>query len=869
MFRRKHDQLRAEMQTHLEEEIQLNRERGMSPEQARAAALQRFGNTTLALEESRAVWIPPLAEQTLQDLHYALRTFRRNPVFSLAAVLVIAAGIGASSAVFSFLDTVFVRKLPYAKPQQLVTVGIAAPILDYDFLFAGAYLYLRESPHPFIQLTSWTGTPECDVTEDRPQSWICGQVESTFLSTLGIEPLIGRNFADEEDRPNAPKVALLSFAIWHSRYGADPHVLGRLISIDGSPVRIIGVLPPDFEFPSLAHIDMLVPQALGMAHPDPQRSGRALHVLGRIAPGLSPPEALVKLQPFFRLQLANVPPNFRKEVHPAFRSLRDYQVGSLAKAGRLLAAATAAILLIVVANVAGLLLARGLSRSREFAIRSSLGAGRLRIGRQLLTESLVLGVLGGVVGCVLAGVLLRVFKALAPTTIPHIEDMSLNASVLVFALAASVCSGVLFGFAAAFPLTRLTRSHSYIRQILVAGQLAISLVLLCGSGLLLESLYRVQHVAYGLTSDHVLVADLSLAFKRHPNAAARQQFIDTLLERMRAIPGTSAVAFTDTVPPSGFVHDRPFTNFVVNGRRVQVDGTGGMVAWRSVTPEYFHTLGIHTLNGRTFNEQDRSSKDELMVISHLLARRLFPQQNAIGASIRPSPEGPVYRVAAVVSDVRNSGLAPAQLVEYYVLRKHITDPEQGRNADIMSRAVHFYDGQGSIILRSSGRQDLVTSSIREQLRQLDPTTPVTINTLDERLSVLQEGPRFSTALLCGFAAVGLLLAAAGLYGLVSYLVAQRRKEIGLRFALGATRQHVIGLVLKHAFHSALPGILVGLILAFATTRWFEGLLFEVQARNPGIFAAAALALFLVVILASLVPSWRGAQVDPASVLRQD
>ncbi len=872
-------QLRSEIEAHIAAETELNIERGMSPEEARSAALRRFGNLTQTVEEARSVWIPGLVDEFAQNFRYAVRAFRRSPAFALSAAAIIALSMGAVVPVFSFLDRVFLRPLPYEHGGQLVTLGLRAPILDFDFLFANDYLYLRQSKTPFSNLTSWTGVPECDLTEESPLSLACGQVESTFLPTLGIKPLLGRNLTPDEDRAGAMKVALLSFGFWKSRFAGDSRVLGRSISIDGNSVQIIGVLPRSFEFPSLARIDLLIPQAMAISAYRPNQSGRALHVIARLKPGVSVNQAFEQLQPFFRFQLASVPPNFREEVRPALQPLRQYQVGSLLQAGWLLAASLVAILLIEVANLASLLLARGLSRAREFDIRFSLGAGRWRLARQIITESVVLNLFGAAIGYLVAAFLIRVLRAFAPATIQHAAEVTLDLRVLLFTCAASLVTGVIVGLIAALTLPeRRSLSGKFaskpsgqtrLRHGLVAIQIAVSLTLVSVSGLLIESFQRLYHLSYGLQSEHVLVADISLGFKRYPNSAARQQFLETLLERLRPIPGTSAVAFTDTVPPSGFVHDRPFSNFVVNGHPVETRGTGGMVAWRTITPQYFHALGIPILRGGSFEGTDRPASEDVIVLSKTLAHRLFDDAEAVGSRIRVAPGNPDYRVVGVVADVRNSGSSAAQLPEYYVLRKKIVNPQEGRDANIMSRSVHFYDGQGSVIVRTAGREDLVTDAIRQEIHELDPVTPVAVSTLDSRIAELRQAPRLRMLLVSIFAILALFLAATGLYGAMSYLVTARTREIGVRMAVGATPPQVMRLVLQQALLWTLAGLVPGLLLSFAAARFFRPLLFQVAPYNPKLFAFAASVLLLVTTLASLLPSIRASRVDPVNALRHD
>ncbi|MBV9611003.1 MAG: ABC transporter permease [Acidobacteriaceae bacterium] len=556
--------------------------------------------------------------------------------------------------------------------------------------------------------------------------------------------------------------------------------------------------------------------------------------------------------------------------------MRDSQVGGLRKAGLLLAGAIAAVFFIQIANIASLMLARGVGRTREFDIRFSLGASRGRITRQVVTETVIVSLIGGAAGCLIAAALMRLLRSLVPATIPHGNQVGVDVRVLLFFGAATVVTGIIVGLIAALtlpdsrtltvqaPSQDATKLPLYRR--LIAFQIAISLMLITLAGMLIQSFEHLQSLAYGVRSEHVLLADISLGFKRYPNAASRQRFLYAMLDRLRALPGTTAAAFADTVPPSGFVHDRPFSNFVVDGVPVSVRGTGGMVVWRSITPQYFQALGIPLLRGRSFTDADRASRANMLVLSNSLARRLFGNNAAaIGQHLRTSPQSPDYTVIGVAADVRNNGLSPQQFPEYYELRKNIANAAQGSDADMMARSQHRYDGEGSVIVRTSGRPDLITQALRE----LDTTVPITESTFDSRIAELLQAPRFRTALVTTFAATALLLALSGIYGTMSYLISQRNREIGIRMAVGATRQQILSLMMKRALGWTASGLLAGLCLSFLAARWSQSLLFEVSARDSRVFVAAALLVLFAAITATLLPSLRATRIDPVQTIRQD
>ena len=876
---RLHRDMEEEMRLHIEQRARQQGGRGLSPENSREAAQRRFGNRTALGEQAREAWIPPALESMIQDVRYAWRGLRRNPSFSLTTILVIALGIGASTAVFSVVDRLLFRSLPYPDADRLVSVGITAPILlGGDFLTANDYLQLRDVQTPFSTLASMTGVADCDLTEDHPLRLDCAQVDSAFLPTFGVQPFLGRNFTREEDRPNVPKVALVSYGFWRSRLGGDPNVLGKTIPIDGTTTRVIGVLPQSFEMPNLVHADLVVPQAVALTGYRPGQSGRPLRVFGRLKPGVTIPQAFSQLQPYFRQEINIVPPAFQKSVHPTLRSLRDYQIKNVKAAAWMLLGGTLTILFIVCANVASLLLARSVARARELAVRSALGAGRWRLMRQIFTESGLLSLIGGITGCALASSLLQIFKALAPTSIPRLQQAALDGPILLFALAVTLACGVLFGLAPAFrsprPATLAGRgavgsSRTSLRHLLITAQIALSLVLLSVAGLLLESLWKLENVAPGISTSHVLTADITVSPHRYPNSASRGQFFDDLRDRLKTLPGVAAVAVSDTVPPSGMVQSRPISMLQVDGRPPLPLGAGGLVDWRSVTPDYFKVLGIFILRGTGFQEKDRVSKAAEYILSDSLARRLFGKEDPIGQTIhygRPNSDGIVVGVAA---DVKNNGLTGKSDPEYYVLRRKIEDPNAGRDEGLTSLSLHAYDGHAVVIVRTTLQPEIAAKWIRSETAALDSTTPVTVSTVSSQIRRLSERPRFNALLLSSFALVGLLLASAGLYGLISYLVVQRRQEIGVRMAVGATPRQIASLILNHALRWTAAGIAVGLLGTLVATRFLGSLLFEVSPENPILFSGAAVILLLISVAATLLPALRASRIDPMVVLRQE
>ncbi|MFB3920472.1 MAG: ABC transporter permease [Terriglobia bacterium] len=801
----------------------------------------------------------------LQDLRFGLRMLVKNPGFTAVAVITLALGIGATTAVFSVADRILFRSLPYPASERLVSVGFVAPIEPNEFMLGTDYLEWRAHQAPFESFTSMQpGVADCDLTDQNPVRLSCARVEASFLTTFGVSPLLGRNFIRDEDRPNAPKVALLAHGLWRSRFGGDPRVVGKAISLDGQPVRIVGVLASDFEFPTLAHVDILLPLALDETRQQRPNSGQVLRSFARLKPGVTAPQAQAALAPLFEESLKWVPAQFRKEVSVSVRSLRDRQVGDYRRASWILLAAVLAVLLIACANVAGLLLARGISREREIAVRSALGASRRRLVRQALTESGLLGLVGGGTGCIISYLFLSSFVRLAPAGIPKLDQASLDGRALLFALAASILSSLAFGLApslakpraealASRPAAGIAR-HTF-RQALVALQVALSLVLLAGASLLLRTLWNLQYQPLGLEAQGVITANINLGVQHYPQPAQQMAFYNELEARLQPLPGVAACALSDSLPPGGAMRSAVFAGMRVEGRPRIAEGTGGMVGWRAVTPGYFSALRIPILNGRPFEEADRNPDQHAIILSEALARRLFPGEDPLGKRLQRFPEQPTwFTVVGVAADVKNNGLTMPGDPEYYVVRGHAPEDTTRRT---------------SLIIRSSLDPKAVAAWLRQEIVAIDPTLPVTIETMTERVGNLAARPRFNAALLTLFAGFGLLLAAVGIYGVIAFLVSQRTQEIGIRMALGAQRPDILRLVFRQGMGIILAGVALGLVGALGLTRFLASQLYNVRPTDPLTLGIASLSLAAITGLACFFPARRATKVDPIVALRYE
>ncbi len=706
---------------------------------------------------------------------------------------------------------------------------------------------------------------DCDLTEQNPVRMVCAKVESSFLSTFGMQPLLGRNFTPDESRPNGPKVALISYGLWKSRFGGEPGVVGRTFSLDAQPTRIIGVLPADFELPSLTSAQVIVPQVFTEAELSPRHdTANLIYAFARLKPAITPAQALGALDPLFQQSLQWVSPQFRKDIHLRVQLLRDRQTHDSKQAAWILLAAVFAVLLIACANVANLLLARAASRQREVALRSALGAGRPRLIRQQLTESVLLGVTGGALGCVLAGLMLRGFLAIAPEGIPRLQQATLDFRVLLFTLAVSLLSGALFGLAPVLhlpPAEALTGRQvvagrrSWFRQLLVVAQVAISLVLLAGAGLLLRSLWKLQNDPMGIETSHVITANLVLGQQRYPRPEQVVAFFDELEPRLRRLPGVTALALSDSLPPGGPALTMIYGTIQVRGHEPYLKGTGGTVVYRTVTPDYFSALKIPILRGRGFREEDRNLNAHAIILSASLTKKLFGSLDQVGQQLQPGSNGPWYTVVGVAADAKNGGLAAAPDPEYYLVRT--------QSPDDATRS-------SSVLVRTSLSPRAMAPWLRKEIAAIDPTLPVTIETMDQRVGKLAQRARFNAALLSLFAGMGLLLAVVGIYGVMSFLVTQSTQEIGVRMALGATRGDILRWVSGRSMRPVLAGVLAGLACALAASRLLlTTLLFEVQPDDPLIFVSVALLLVATSMLATYIPARRATKVDPLVALRYE
>ena len=846
---------RRRLEQELEEEMTAHRE--MMPGDRRRA----FGNALRLREEVRDLWGWQWIDDLQQDMRQGVRSFSRDHRVALSALMAITLAVGAATAVFSVVDRSLFRVLPYSDGDRLVSVGLVLPSWGpNNVMFAGAYRDWQGT-QAAADLTSWIGVSACDFGGDSPQRLNCARVEATFLPMLGVQPLLGRTFNSDDDRTGADPVALLSFGFWRNSFGGDVGILGKQITLDGKSVRIVGILPAGFETPDLATAELLVPQRLARE----RARNVEVKVIGRLRPGHTVESAAAALEPLFQTFRADfgarVGDNFAKTMRFRVTKLRDEQIRQCRIALWMLLGAVTAFVLIACANVGNLLLARSAARQQEFGIRTALGASRQRLVRQMLTESGLLALVGGAAGCVLAWWLLRLSISLAPDGILRLRDAALDTRVLLFALFLSLATALVFGLAPSLHRLRaevlggarvISRRRNWLSQTLITGQIAMALALLTGASLLLVSLWRLQNVPLGLQREGVITASFTLPQYRYPDDDRQLNFFSQLEERLSGLPGTVAAAITDSIPPGNETRRAPLASNT--GSEIV-----GSIRWRYVTPGYFEALGIPIKMGRSFTNDDRHPGDLAMILNETLWRSDFGQSSPIGTR----SGGKWLRiVVGVAGDVRNNGLAQSPDPEFYIVRRTLRQGVPGDSDPAWWR-------RATAILRTTLSDQTATAALRSTIQQLDPALPVKIETMDNQVDRFLTRPRFQTALLSLFAVTGLVLAGIGIYGLISFLVAQRTREIGVRMALGATPGDVRKMVISEAGRWTAAGSIVGIAASAALSRLLQTMLYDVKAIDVRVFAGALAVLISVAALAAWIPARRAITIEPVIALREE
>jgi putative ABC transport system permease protein len=811
----------------------------------------------------------------LQDLRFAIRQLRKSPGFALTTILTLALGIGATTAIFSLINAVLLRPLPFPEPDRLVWAqelysATGKPTLPNPISYPDFFDW-RTRNHSFEAMATYRYNGHTLTGAGMPQQVEGETVSSEFLRVLGVRPELGRSFVMEDEKPGT-HVAILSHKLWQSTFGGSPDIVGHPITLDNITYTVIGVMPSGFDFP-IQNPPAKLWTTLTDDSSDPkdpliaQRGADMLTVVGRLKPGVSVEQAGADLNLISQNMAAQYPDSNKQLGGATVTPEMENLVGSTRTALNVLFASVVFVLLIACANVAGLMLTRAARRRQEMAVRSAMGATRFEIMRQVLVESVVLSLCAGLAGVVFSELLLKTMLRFVPQNLPRLNQVSLDSAVLAFAVIASVLTGVLFGVLPAWRMSRLDpslalregtrsvtsgRGQHRLNNALVVIETAIGLVLLVGAGLLIHSFVRVMNVDPGFDPHHVLTAGLDLPDNQYP-ALKKTQFYDQLLPRLAALPGVESVSAGFPIPLSG---GNIGVSFAIEGRPV-AQGDEPDEPLNIISPDYFHTLRIPILSGREFRLNDDSKAPPVVIVNQAFARKYFPGENPVGKRIKPglgddvTPDTAWREIVGVVGDVKRKGITAAMPAQFYLPFK---------------QAIIF---SPPVIIRTAGDPLSLVGPLRDQLGQLDSNVPLyRISTLDDYVALSAAHPRFQTVLITFFAALALLLSAVGLYAVLSYMVAQRTLEIGLRMALGAQRQDVLGLILRRGLLLAATGLAIGLVVSLALTQFMSGMLYGVKPFDPLTFVAVSAVLLLVSAIASSAPAWRAARLDPMRTLRE-
>jgi putative ABC transport system permease protein len=865
-------ELDQEIRNHIELATQENIERGMSLKEAHSAAMRKFGNVMRVKEDTKEVWTIVWAEQFAQDIRFAFRQLRKSRAFAAVAILTLALGIGANTAVFSVADAVLLKPLRFDDPASLVMVWEKLP--KYDVLRNTVapvnFLDWQEQNRAFTGMAAFMDRPVNLTGAGLPEQVDVEEVSANFFSVLGVKPILGRGFVEAENQPGKSNAVVLSYSLWKSKFAGDPDIIGKSIELDGQANTVAGVTGPDFglyisDF-SFTHrkAQLWKPLEVTTSWNDPTKLGRFLRVVARLKPGLSLSRAQAQMD-VLAAHLAVRYPAFDLGWGVALVPLRDQLSGSFRPALLLLLGAVGLVLLIACANISSLLLSRATGRSREIAVRVALGASRGRIVRQLLAESLFLGLIGGTLGTLFAIWATRALLHSAPATLLDFAEASVNWRILAFAasvtLLASLLAGLLPSFLAsdseaAHALPEGGRSSSagrkslFVRSVFVVAEISLALVLLAGSSLLIRSFYRLMSVDTGFQTTHLLSFQINLAGAKYDDQA-RASFFAGLLDKIRGLPGVLS-ASADVTPP--FTGVGAGTDFSIVGEPPLPAGESHGANVRVIERDYFRTMGIPLLSGRTFSEREFAQQSNMVIINKALADKYFAGKNPIGQKliIDMKDENLPDEIIGVVGDVHLTDLASAPYPIAYWPYPEIRYPFM------------------TVLVRTATPPLSLVGPIRQVLGQLDKDQPMAnIATMDQLVGDSVARSRLTTLLLSCFAGLALALACIGIYGVMAYSVAQRMNEIGIRIALGAERADVLRLVLGQGIRLAVLGIVIGVVAALALARLMTTLLYGVSAADPLTFAGVAALLACVALLACYIPARRAMRVDPVNALRYE
>lgn len=864
-----------EMRFHLEREVEELLRSGMDADEARRKAMKDFGGVERFKEEGRDAYGGRATADMARDLRHALRSLRTSPGFAGAAILTLALGLGGFLTIYGVVDRVLLEPLPFSEPGRLVRIWSSNPVQGREryFVSPSDLADWREKSRSFEGLAGyWPHQMTLARDEGDPMRVRASLTTSNYFSLLGLQPRLGRAFVPPDGEPGAPTVAVLSHAAWQRYFGGDPAVVGTTIRLDESPVQVVGVLRPGLVYPADLEVWTNINFALALPPGNSGRAPRWMSVVGRLAPGATISGAHRDLGAIAR-ETAEAFPASNRDWGVALESLPEELLGNVSRKLWLLLGATGLILLIACTNVANLALSRGEGRRHELALRSVLGAGRIRLAKQLLTESLLLAALGGALGLGLAAGAMSLLRHAGPENVPRLEAVGVEGSLVLVSLGLVLVSALLFGLAPALQIAGKDLSASLgdggrrsggpeasrLRRGFVVTQIAMAAALLVGAGLLVKSFSHLVAQDPGFQPGGVLTFQLTLTSERYQSLDEVTAFYDELLGRARELPGVTGASMTSSLPLGEQVDYQ--VPFGIVGREAFQEGERNQVYHRQVGPDFFSVMGVSVLEGRELNDADRLDAEPVVVVNEAMARLYWPDKDPLDERVRVfsgnyGPLGSVLideaRVVGVVEDIRYDDLRqPAEPSLYF---SHRQAPFR----------------QMTVVFRTEGDPVGLTARARSLVAAMDPTLPVSrVQTLRDVVDTSVATDRFTMLLLTAFAGLALLLAAVGTYGVLAYGVARRAPEMGIRMALGAGRGSVVALVMKEAWRQLLAGLILGLGTALALSRLLESQLFGVGGRDPWVFGAVALTLSTVALVASMIPARRAARVDPVEALRRE
>jgi predicted permease len=861
--RRERD-LAAEMESHLQFHIEDNLRAGMTAAQAKREALMKLGGIEQTKKNYREQRGLPFLETLFQDFHFAARMLLKNPAFTAVAVLTLALGIGANTAIFSIVNGVLLQPLPYPHSEKLVVVARTAPRFDHPVPVSGPnFLDWRARARQFQFLAGFDGRGFTVMFGNEPENILGAAVSPNFLSVLQVAPILGRNFLEPEEHTGYDRVALITHSFWKERLGSDPGWVGRALTINGQPFVVVGILPANFRYVLMPSAQIFIPLNLEKT----SRGENFMSVIGRVKPGVSLRQAQSEMDSIARALEKEYPADNAEQGAIVIPMLS--RVGrQIREALLILLAAVGLVLLIACANVGNLLLAQGVRRRGEIAVRSALGASAGRLARQCVTESVLLGFLGCAFGLLAGHFGLQAFRVLSPGNVPRLEEVQINFPVLLFSLGISISASILFGLVPAARISRVNLAdclkegsthatsgadRGLVRQALVVAEIALSLVLLAGAGLAVRSFMNLLSADPGYDSRNLLTFYLSPQIRR---AAQAENFYRQVLERMSAIPGVRSVAMSRSIPPGGGEVDGP----VITSEHPDVDPNRAPdIIFNPISPNYFRTMRLPLLAGREFSSADVHGGNPAVILNEAAARSLFLGENAVGLRVKLGADNLAawWTIVGVVADERYFGWDSDRTPTAYLPLSQILQDDMP-------------DYDAAITLRTNSEPLSFLPAVRGAMASIDGQMALLgPETMEQRLGQTFAPHRFNMALLTAFASLALLLAAVGIYGVMTQFVAQRTHEIGIRMALGAPPVEVVRLVLGQGLRLASLGLAIGIAAAAAATRLIRSLLYGVSASDPLTFVFVASLLICTVLLACLVPVWRALRVDPLVALRYE